>query len=84
VTCSLLGCASIFFRATFFETAVAEGEPAFRWTDFLIATEVEAAGSDRGRFIFLIMFRFVVCLLFLRLFRSEAQWILSVLLPENS
>jgi hypothetical protein len=37
------------------ETAVVEGEPAFRWTDFLIGTEVEA-GSDGVRFIFLIMF----------------------------
>jgi hypothetical protein len=50
------------------ETAVVEGEPAFRWTDFLIGTEVEATGSDGVRFIFLIMFRFIVCLLFGRYF----------------
>jgi hypothetical protein len=47
----------MFFRVSLLESVV-EGEPPFRRTDFLIGTEEEGAGSDRGRFIFLIMFRY--------------------------
>jgi hypothetical protein len=65
------------------ETAVVEGEPAFRWTDFLIGTEVEAAGSDGVRFIFLIMFRFIVLFAFSAVisFRSSMDSISSS--PRN-
>ena len=56
----------MFFRAFLLETSVlsVEGEPAFRWTDFLVGTEVDAAGSDGVRFIFLIVFRFIVVCFF--------------------
>jgi hypothetical protein len=37
-----------------------EGEPVFRWPDFLAGTEVDAPGSEGVWFIFLSMFRFIV------------------------
>jgi hypothetical protein len=44
------------------ETSVllVEGEPVFRWPDFLAGTEVDAPGSEGVWFIFLSMFRFIV------------------------
>ena len=65
----------MFFRALPLATVdlVTEGEPAFRWTDFLAETDVDAAGWEGVRFIFLSVFRVIVCLPFRRLFRSEAE-----------
>ena len=65
----------VTFRALFLGTVflVEEGEPAFRWTDFLAGTGVEAAFCEGVRFIFLSVFRVIICCLLGRLFRSEAE-----------
>jgi hypothetical protein len=51
-----------------------EGAPAFRWTDFLAGTELDAADWEGVGFIFLSVFRVIVCLPFRRLFRSATPW----------